>query len=161
MGCRKVQKILVELGRTELSGPLLDHLAVCSSCNDYARRRELWRAGVEALAAVPVPAPSPGFRTRVMRRLEEAVRERTTSEEFLERAGRRVVYATFVLAVAVLLVLVLPPTGPLRTPANAEISFAEPETQTMADDPVFAEDHLGNRPPAKQPFPQQNERNPR
>src|SRR5215472_7452046 len=140
MRCRKVQKNLAELGPTELSGPALAHLAAFDACRAAARRMELWRAGMEVLVREPVPEPSPRFLARVMRRLEEAVGERTTAEEFLERAGRRVIYATCVLTVAVLLVLVLPSSGPLRAPANAELFFAEPEIQTLADDPVSAEE---------------------
>ena len=57
--------------------------------------------------------------------------------EFLERAGRRVVYATCVLALTLLLALALPSSGPLRGPTTAELYLAQSEEVTAGSIPIF------------------------
>jgi len=90
------------------------------------------RAGWEVLAREPAPEPMLGFRERLLRRLEEASRSGQAAE-FLERAGRRVVWATLALALTLLLALVLPSQGPVRSAEAAELYLLEAEPPTPTE----------------------------
>ena len=138
MRCEEVRKIIAEDWPEETPAAVREHLAGCPVCDGLARDHRLVRAGFRVLAAEPVPEPSWGFSTRLLRRLEESPAQE--GAEFLERVGRRVVYATFVLALTLLLALVLPPSGPLRGPTTAELYLAQSESEvvTAGNDPIFA-----------------------
>jgi anti-sigma factor RsiW len=136
MRCEEVRKIFAEDWPEETPAAVREHLAGCPACDGLARDHRLVRAGFHALAAEPAPEPSWGFSTRLLRRLEESPAQE--GAEFLERVGRRVVYATFVLALTLLLALALPSSGPLRGPATAELYLAQSEIVTGGNDPIFA-----------------------
>lgn len=134
MRCEEVHKILEDWPE-EISAPVREHLAGCPGCGALAREYGLVRVGLRTLAAEPVPEPSWGFAVRVLRRLEESpVPE---GAEFLERVGRRVVYASFLLALTLLLALALPSSGPLRGPTAADFYLAQQESVTLAGDPIL------------------------
>jgi hypothetical protein len=135
MRCEEVHRILLEDWPEEISATVREHLAGCPACGALARECGLVRAGFRALAAEPVPGPSWGFAARVLRRLEES--PAPEGLEFLERAGRRVVYASFALALTLLLALVLPSSGPLRGPTVADFYLAQQESVTIASDPIL------------------------
>jgi anti-sigma factor RsiW len=135
MRCEEVHRIFVEDWSEEISAPVREHLAGCPACGTLAREYGLLRAGLRALAAQPAPEPSWGFATRVLRRLEETRDE--ASGEFLERAGRRVVYATCILALTLLLALVLPSSGPVRGPTTTDLYLAQSEELTAMSSPIF------------------------
>ena len=58
------------------------------------------------------------------------------------------VYATLVLALATLLALLLPSSGPLRGPTTAELYAAGPEAVTLGNDPIFPDELPANPTPA-------------
>lgn len=140
MRCDEVREILEEAKAEELSAPVREHLAKCAACETYARDWRLVEMGFRALRAEPAPETSPGFATRLVRRLEEAAETGDVGLEFLEVVGRRVVYATVLLAFTLLLAMALPSSGPLRGPSAAELFFAQPENLTAENDPIFADD---------------------
>lgn len=148
MRCEEVRESLEEARVEHVPAPIREHLASCKGCEDYARDWRLLRAGWRALAEEPVQKASLGFVARLARRLEEAAETSSAAQEFLERAGRRVVYATVLLALIVLLILVLPSSGPLRGPATAELYLAEPGVIAARSDPIFTDEFPDNYPRA-------------
>ncbi|MGD0921217.1 MAG: hypothetical protein ABSA70_05545 [Terriglobia bacterium] len=135
MRCEEVRKIIAEDWPEEAPAAVREHLAGCPACDALARDHRLVRTGFHALAAEPAPEPSWGFSTRLLRRLQESPERE--GAEFLERVGRRVVYATFLLALTLLLALALPSSGPLRGPTTAELYLAQSEVVTAGNDPIF------------------------
>jgi anti-sigma factor RsiW len=135
MRCEEMRRMILEDWPEEVPAAVREHVAGCAECRAYVRDFGALRVGFRALAAEPVPEPSWGFATRVLRRLEETRDE--VSVEFLERAGRRVVYATCVLALTLLLALALPSSGPLRGPTTAELYLAQAEEVTAGSIPIF------------------------
>ena len=135
MRCEDVHRIIVEDWPEEIPAAVREHLAGCPGCGALAREYGLVRAGFCALAAEPVPEPSWGFAVRVLRRLEESPEE--GEAEFLERVGRHVVYASFLLALTLLLALALPTSGPLRGPTAADFYLAQQESVTIGSDPIL------------------------
>jgi anti-sigma factor RsiW len=137
MRCEEVRKIIAEDWPEEAPAAVREHLAGCPACDALARDDRLVRAGFHALAAEPAPEPSWGFSTRLLRRLQESPAQE--GAEFLERVGRRVVYATFLLALTLLLALALPSSGPLRGPTTADLYLAQSESEvvTAGNDPIL------------------------
>lgn len=143
MRCDDVQVMVEEASAIEtMPASAREHLAECSACRAYVREWRLLRAGFQALAEEPVPEPSWGFVARLVRQLEEAVSSRRAGSELIERVGRRFVYGTFVLAVAMLIALALPASGPWRAPASEEAYLVQPEVLTSDTDPLLTGDFL-------------------
>jgi hypothetical protein len=145
MRCEEFQEKLEELEALELSAPLHEHAAGCPACQVYARDWRVARAGLRLLAAEPVPEAPVGFAARLVRQLEGVAEGGRSSEEFLERAGRRFVYASLALALTLLLFLLLPSSGPLRAPTTADLYWAGPETFAAENDLVLSGDSSGNQ----------------
>ena len=137
MRCDEVREILEESGPEEIAGPVRRHLMTCPACEAYARDWGLVRAGFRALRQEQAPEPTLGFAARLIRRFEEAAATPDVASVFLEQAGRRVVYATLVLALTLIMALVLPPSGPLRGPDAMEVLGAQPEVVMGGNDPVL------------------------
>lgn len=144
MRCKEVQESLAETGAMTLTAPGREHLERCSVCQAYARDWGLLRSGFRALAAEQVAEASLGFAARVARRIEEAARRGNAEAEFLERVGRRVVYVTSVLALVAILALALPSSGPVRSPASADLLLAQSEVVATESNPIFAEEASDN-----------------
>ncbi|MGH9445382.1 MAG: hypothetical protein ACRD3O_06625 [Terriglobia bacterium] len=140
MRCKDVREMLVETRRENLPSGVREHLDHCSDCQSDAVG-QLWLAGgMMFLAQESVPEPSIGFSTRVLRRIED---EREESAKFLERAGRRVVYATLVLVFFLLLAMIVPSSGPVRRNSNLRTYSPPQETATVGDYSIS----LDNIPP--------------
>jgi len=148
MRCERARETLEDLGRAEVPAWVREHVASCAACQAWARDWRLIRAGLRLLAREPVPGASPGFAARLARKLEGLAAEGARSGEFWERAGRQFVYATLVLALATLLALLLPSSGPLRGPTTAELYAAGPEAVTLGNDPIFPDELPANPTPA-------------
>jgi hypothetical protein len=140
MRCDEVRRIIVEDWPAEVPAAAREHLRSCHGCATLARDYELVRAGLRALASEPVPEPSWGFSTRLLRRLQES--SEREGAEFLERVGRRVVYATLLLTLTLLLALALPPSGPLRGPTAADLYLAQAEVVTAGNAPIYTGESL-------------------
>ncbi len=138
MHCDEVRELLEELETREPTASVREHLASCAECRTYARDWRLARASFRALAAEPAPEPTLGFAARLVRRLDETAERRRAGAEFLERAGRRFVYATLCLTLMILLALLLPDSGPLRGPTTADLYMAQTDVVPAGSDPVFA-----------------------
>lgn len=136
MRCKNAQDILISGGA---DARVTEHLQVCPVCRGFARDYENLQEGWHALAAHPAPEPSWGFAQRVLSRLEELPARAGAEENFFERVGRRVVYATGVLAFILLIALALPSSGPLRGPMPTEVFVAQSD-RLVTTFPEFSAD---------------------
>jgi anti-sigma factor RsiW len=135
MRCKEVGEFL-ESG-TERTPAVREHLKKCSACARLAQSWEVLRYGFAALAAEPAPEPSWGFTERLMRRLAAFTEQSQRGQEFLERAGRRVFYATLLVTLMALLGLALPSSGPLRAPSHPTVLFAQPDFTADYQEPIL------------------------
>lgn len=138
MRCNEVRNMILEVWPEEVPPPVREHMRGCPACAAFVGDYGLVREGFRALALEVAPDPSWGFAERLLRRLEE-LREPQVAE-FLERAGKRVVYATGLLALTLMLALLLPSSGPLRGPTTAELYLAEQEMVAPGNAPIFTGD---------------------
>jgi len=146
MRCEEFRETIEETPRHEVSAALREHLGQCPACALYARDWQTVRAGLDLLAVEPEPEPMLGFAARVLRRLEESETSSLASrEELLERAGRRMLYATSFLVLTLVLMLVLPTTGPVRAQAFTELFPTEPAV-VAENNPIFNDDSAANPP---------------
>ena len=140
MRCQEVRTILEEAPTVELSLSVRQHLDDCLACAAYARDWRLVSAGFHELSREPVPEASWGFSARVLRRIEEATVLPGARPNFLEQVGKRFVYATLVLTLTLLLVLLLPSSGPLREPASVDLYLVQPEAVSARADVALGEE---------------------
>ena len=141
MRCDDVRMTLEECRDGAVPETLHEHLAACKECTAWWQEWRLLSAGFRALAAEPAPEPSLGFSARVLRRLEEgAPFGWGPAGDFFERAGRRVVWATLLVTLTMLLSLVLPSSGPVRGSSDPEYLLAQPSVASMSSDPFLDSD---------------------
>lgn len=134
MRCNEVEDILISSAKQTLE--VQAHLSTCPHCAELEGDWKRLRAGFALLASDQGPQPTWGFAERVKNRLADVSEQGQRWEEFLERAGRRVIYATLVVTLMILLGLVLPSSGPLRGPSHPAVLFAQPET-TVSQEPIL------------------------
>jgi hypothetical protein len=102
------------------------------------RDARLVQAGFCALAEEAAPEASFGFASRLVRRLQEW-EEKGARREFFETVGRRFVYATLALTLALLLSLVLPTSGPVWGVAGADFLGLQSNSQSSQPDVIGGE----------------------
>jgi len=101
------------------------------------------QAGFRLLAEEAPPEPSLGFAARLVRRLHEWD-TRGARSEFFETVGRRFVYATLALTLALFLSMALPNSGPVRGVAGADFLGLQNHNQTSQPDVIggdFTDSH--------------------
>jgi predicted anti-sigma-YlaC factor YlaD len=139
MRCDDFRVMLEDAKGGAIPEALRAHLEACSECRayaeDWAQLSEVFRAA----ATEPLPEPSIGFAVRLLRRLDAPSGVERVATEFVERVGRRVAFATIVLAMLTLLALGLPSTGPVREPSSAEL-MAQAYQVSNANGIVFADE---------------------
>jgi hypothetical protein len=143
MDCKQIRDLVSELWGDELPGEAREHLSKCAGCEVFWRNARLVQAGFRALAEEAVPEASLGFASRVVRRLQEW-EEKGTRSEFFEAVGRRFVYATLALTLALLLSLALPTSGPVRGVAGADFLGLQSHNQAWQPDVIggdFGDSH--------------------
>lgn len=145
MRCDVVRRTVEEA--TAIPGPLQQHLASCIACQEYAKRWQLLRSGFAALAHDEPPEPSLGFAQRLVRRIQDA-RDSQKGQQFVLDAGRRVVYATLLMALILMLGLVIPASGPLRAPRAAESVLSQPQVAALSSEQIMGIDESNHLPPA-------------
>ncbi len=138
MRCDVVRRMIEE--EPERPPEVQAHLASCPGCAEYIRQWEFLRAGFAALQKEEPPEPSLGFAQRVARKVQEARDSEATGLQFIVQAGRRMVYATLLVAVMLILGLVLPSSGPLRAPQSAAPVLAAPQLTALSSDQVMGID---------------------
>jgi len=135
MDCEEIRDLISELWGGELSAEAREHVSKCAGCERFLRDARLVQAGFRALAEETVPEASLGFASRLIRRLQEW-EEKGARSEFFETVGRRFVYATFALTLALLLSLVLPTSGPVRGVAGADFLGLQLDRQSSPPDVI-------------------------
>jgi len=145
MRCKEFRETIEDTPSRQASAALREHLGRCAACAEYARDWQTVRTGLDLLWMEPAPEPMLGFAGRVLRRLEEFTSARSSREEMLERAGRRMLYATSFVVLALVLMLVLPPTGPVRAQASTELFPAEPAVM-VENNPILIDDSTATPP---------------
>jgi len=118
------------------------HMTSCSACKEYLRQWEIVQAALVALRGEGPPEPSLGFTTRVMRRLEDTSEELQFGQQFIDQIGRRVVYATLMVALMLLLLLALPSSGPLRSSGVSESILVQAQVATLSNDQILGVDGM-------------------
>jgi hypothetical protein len=113
-------------------------MSKCAGCEVYWRNARFLQAGFRALAEETPPDASFGFASRLVRRLQEWEATGARSE-FFETVGRRFVYATLALTLALLLSLALPSTGPVRGVAGADFLGLQSRNQASQPDVIGRE----------------------
>jgi hypothetical protein len=132
MRCPEIRKQLDIFAGADSMPSVRDHLLICSSCRAEAEAQKLLHEGFKSLAQEPIPEMSVGFVARLMRQLDSAALTIDPAREFLERAGRRVLYASLALALTVLIALMTPASSPLRASSGTEI-YPAPHVQADSD----------------------------
>jgi hypothetical protein len=135
MDCKEIRDFVSDLWGGELSAEAREHVSKCAGCEGFLRDARLVQAGFRALAEEAVPEASLGFASRLIRRLQEW-EEKGARSEFFETVGRRFVYATLALTLALLLSLVLPTSGPVRGVAGADFLGLQSNSQSSQPDVI-------------------------
>jgi hypothetical protein len=135
MDCKAMRDLVNDYRGGELSVEAREHLSECAGCGGYLRDARLVHAGFRALAEEAVPEASFGFASRLVRRLQEW-QEKGARREFFETVGRRFVYATLALTLALLLSLVLPTSGPVRGIAGADFLGLQSNNRSSQPDVI-------------------------
>ena len=135
MDCKELRDLVSELWGGELPAGAREHLSKCAGCEAFWRDARLVQAGFRALAEEAAPEASPGFASRLVRRLQEW-EEKGARSEFFENVGRRFVYATLALTLALLLSLALPTSGPVRGVAGADFLGLQSHNQVSQPDVI-------------------------
>ena len=118
------------------------HITSCSACKEYLRQWEIVQAGLVALRGEEPPEPSIGFTMRVMRRLENTSAEFQFRQQFIDQIGRRIVYATLMVALMLLLVLILPSSGPYRSSGVSESILVQAQVATLSSEQILGVDGI-------------------
>jgi len=135
MDCKELREMLSQLWGDELPAGAREHVSQCAGCEALWRDTRLMQAGFRLLAEEAAPAPSLGFAARLVRRLQEW---KTTGArtEFFETVGRRFVYATLALTLALILGMALPNSGPVRGVAGADFLGLQSHNQVSQPDVI-------------------------
>ena len=138
MDCKEIRDLVRERWGEELPAEAREHMSKCAGCEVHWRNARFLQAGFMALAEETPPDASLGFASRLVRRLQEWEATGARSE-FFETVGRRFVYATLALTLALLLSLALPSTGPVRGVAGADFLGLQSHNQASQPDVVGGE----------------------
>ena len=144
MRCEETRRLLEDRAQDQLEASACEHLQNCRACQDYARDWGLLRTGLRVLSQEPVPRPSVGFLARLTRCLEEPTLPVRAAAQFWELVGRRVILVGSLLALTVVMALLLPPSGPWRSPAGLDLPVLQAGF-VSENDPVGPDD-IGSTP---------------
>jgi anti-sigma factor RsiW len=140
--CRRIREAVLEEGASR-SAAVEEHLRTCVSCAQDLRRWDALRTGLRQAAEEAPPEPSLGFARRVAARLRDPAVSGRLSDLLLVRAGRRFVYAALTAALLLFLGLLVPASGPVRSP-SAVVDVAQPETISAQNYPIFSGQLMDN-----------------
>lgn len=135
MRCDAVRRIVEE--GTTITPAAQVHITSCSSCKDYLRQWERIHTGLVVLRDEAPPEPMVGFTNRLMRRLEMPAPELQLAQQFVVQVGRRIVYATLMVALTLLLVLLLPSSGPFRSSGVSQSILVQVQAATLSNEQML------------------------
>ena len=136
MRCRHVRRAVLREDEISSSG-IREHLRGCPECAAYLQRWERVQGGLTLLAEQQPPDPSFGFAQRVTRNLQDPSFAGRVLDLSLIRAGRRFVYAAITAVLLLVLGVLVPASGPVRSPA-ATVEAVQPETVAAQNYPIFS-----------------------
>ncbi len=143
MRCEETRRLLEDGTQDQLDALAREHLHICVACQVYTRNWVLVRTGLGVLSEEPAPLASTGFLVRLTRRLEELSRPARTAAQFWELVGRRAILVGSLLVLTVLMGLILPPSGPWRSPVGLDLTVLQAEV-AAENDPIGGDDILSN-----------------
>jgi hypothetical protein len=152
MKCDDVRAIMEETGERGAPEGVLTHLSSCASCAEWLKDWRTMAEGFQLLSQDAGPEPSWGFSERVVRRLNESAEAQRGAADLIERAGRRVVWATLAMTLAAVLALVVPSSGPVRAASEPEDLMVQSQNTSVQSysivDPDSTDDPATNAVPA-------------
>ena len=134
MRCDELRRRLDDWWEGQQDVEAREHLAGCPSCSRYHRDLRWVRAGFLLWRREEAPEPSLGFAERLVRQLG-AMGNGPSLSDFLERVGRRFVYAALALTSLALLAVALSSGGPVRGLTAADIQIPTQEASLVHADP--------------------------
>jgi len=144
MRCKETRSWFQDGGEGQMPGPVREHLRTCVACQADERDWRLVRAGFRVLSREPVPDASTGFVARLTRRLTEASLVGRATAQFWDLVGRRVILVGSLLTLTIVIALMLPTSGPWRSPAGLDLSLLQAEV-AVENDPVLPDDFGSNQ----------------
>lgn len=142
MQCDDVRAILEERGERGAPEGALSHLSSCTLCAEWLKDWRMMSEGFRLLAQDAGPEPSWGFAERVVRRLDEPAEPRRGAADPIERAGRRVVWATLTLTLTAVLALIVPSSGPVRAASEPEYLLVQPQGNLSQSEQILDVDNV-------------------
>jgi hypothetical protein len=144
MRCKETESWFEDGQGGEMSPSVREHLRTCPACQADEQDWRLVRTGFRVLSREPVPIASTGFVARLKRRLAEPSLAGRAATQLWDLVGRRVILVGMLLTLAIVMALVLPPSGPWRSPTALDLSLLQAEV-TAENDPVLP-DEVGSNP---------------
>ena len=142
MRCDAVRQVLEE--GVERQPAVQVHLDSCTACKEYLQHWEMLHSGLVALRNEIPPEPSIGFTTRLMRRLENAPVDLRFGQQFVDQIGRRVVYASLMVALMLMMLLMLPSSGPYRSSGISESVLVRAQVASLSNEQILGVDGVDN-----------------
>jgi anti-sigma factor RsiW len=136
MRCRQFRKLMLDEAWAH-SPDVEEHLKTCASCAAEAQQWAKLRSGLRLVAEQPAPEPSLGFARRVARSLQDPSFAGRLADLSLVSVGRRFVYAALTAALLLVLGVLVPASGPVRSP-SAAIESTQPETVAAQNYAIFS-----------------------
>jgi hypothetical protein len=128
----------------QMPASVREHLRTCPACRADEQDWRLVGAGFRVLSKEPAPNASTGFVARLKRRLAEPSLAGRASTQFWDLVGRRVILVGTLLTLTVVMALMLPPSGPWRSPTALDLSLLQAEV-AAENDPVLPDDLGGSQ----------------
>jgi len=144
MRCKETKDWFEGRGEGQMPASVREHLRTCVACRTDERDWRLVQTGFRALSREPVPDPSTGFLARLTRRLAEASLAGRAAAQFWDLVGRRVILVGSLLMLTIVIALMLPTSGPWRSPVGLDLSLLQAEV-AVENDPVLPDDFGSNQ----------------
>lgn len=142
MTCDDVRAILEETGESAAPESVRAHVAACGLCAEWLKDWRTMTEGFHLLARDVGPEPSWGFAERVVRRLDDSVNPLRGAADLVERAGRRVVWATLAMTFAAVMALIVPSSGPVRAASEPEYLLVQPQGISGPNEQILDVDNI-------------------
>jgi hypothetical protein len=139
MNCKETRSWLEDGEGGQMPASARAHLLTCAACRADEQDWKLVKAGLRVLSQERVPNASTGFIARLKRRLTEPSLAGRAATQFWDLVGRRVILVGTLLTLTIVMALLLPSSGPWRSPTALDLSLLQTEV-TAENDPVLPDD---------------------
>jgi hypothetical protein len=144
MRCKEARSWFEDGEGAQMPASAREHLRTCPACQADEQDWRLVGTGFRMLSREPVPNASTGFVARLTRRLAEPSLAGRAATQYWDLVGRRVILVGMLLTLTVVMALVLPPSGPWRSPTALDLSLLQAEV-AAENDPVLPDDLGGSQ----------------